>query len=146
MQRLCRCNFAALQDIELGDGIDVMGLILSEADHKGANGNQVFHRSNRALEAYDPSIQDDDNKAVRLRQEKACSFNLDHQAAIQTAKRVGEKFVLSRVEEMWAIRLKNKTTLFKHVTLRNLLDHLGATGTDGEAIGVISLQQGMLSW
>ena len=82
MQRLCRCNFAALQDIELGDGTDVMGLILSEADHKGANGNQVFHRYNRALEAYDPSIQDDDNNAVHLRQDKTWSCKLDCQEAI----------------------------------------------------------------
>ena len=59
---------------------------------------------------------------------------------------MGEKFVLSRVEEKWVVRLKDKTTLFKHVTLRNILNHLGATSTDGEAIDVIGLQQGMLSW
>ena len=44
---------------------------------------------------------------------------------IQTAERVGKKFVLSRVEEMWMVRLKNETTLFKHVTLQDLFDHLG---------------------
>ena len=42
--------------------------------------------------------------------------------------------------------LKNKTTLFKHVTLRNILDHLGETSTGGKAINVIGLQQGVLSW
>ena len=52
---------------------------------------------------------------------------------------MGNKFFLSRVEEMWVVRLKNETTLFKHVTLCNLLDHLGATSTGGEAIDVIGL-------
>ena len=42
--------------------------------------------------------------------------------------------------------LKNETTLFKHVNLHNILDHLGATITEGEAIDVIGLQKGMLSW
>ena len=40
---------------------------------------------------------------------------------------------------------KNEITLFEHVTLRNLLDHLGETSTGGEAINVIDLHQGMLS-
>ena len=146
MQRLRRRNFAALQDIDLGNGTDATGLILSEDDHKSANGGHVFDQADRALEAYDPSIRDDDNNAVRLRQEKTWSCKLDRQAAIQTAERVGKKFVLSRVEETWVIRLKNETTLFNHVTLRNLLDHLGATSTGGEAIDVIGLQKGMLSW
>ena len=54
--------------------------------------------------------------------------------------------MLSRVEENWVVRLKNETTLFKHATLRDILNHLGATSTGGEAIGVIGLQQGMSSW
>ena len=70
MQRLRRRNFAALQDIDLGNGTDATGLILSEDDHKSANGGHVFDQADRALEAYDPSIRDNDNNAVRLRQEK----------------------------------------------------------------------------
>ena len=42
VQCLCRRNYAALQDIDLGYGTDATGLILSEDDHKAANGNQVF--------------------------------------------------------------------------------------------------------
>ena len=75
-----------------------MGLILSEVDHKVANSKQVFDRDDGALEAYDSSIQDDDKNSVRLHQEKKCSRKLDLQAAILSAKRVGKKFVLSRVE------------------------------------------------
>ena len=55
-------------------------------------------RADGALEAYDPSIRDDDNNAVRLRQEKTWSCKLDFQAVIRTAELVGKKFVLSRVE------------------------------------------------
>ena len=140
VQRLLRRNFAALQDIDLGGGTDAMGLILSEVNHTAANANQVFDQANEALEAYSPSIRDADNNAVRLRQEKKWSRKLDLQAAIQTAELVGKKFVLSSVEEMWVVRLKNKNNLFKHVTLHNILDHIGATSTGGEAINVISLQ------
>ena len=86
------------------------------------------------------------NNTIRLRQEKNWSHKLDCQAAIQTADRAGKKFVLSRVEETWMVCLKNKTTLFKHVKLRDILDHLRATSTGGEAIDVIGLQQGMSSW
>ena len=50
------------------------------------------------------------------------------------------------MEETWVLCLKNKTTLFKHVTLHVILNHLGATITEGEAIDVLGLQQGMLSW
>ena len=146
VQRLRRRNFAALQDIDLGDGTNATGLILSKDDHNAANKNQVFDRADEALEAYDPSIQDDNNTTVRLCQDKKWSRKLDRQAAIRTAECMGNKFFLSRVEEMWVVRLKNETTLFKHVTLCNLLDHLGATRTGGEAIDVIGLQQGMLSW
>ena len=48
----------------------------------------------------------------------------------------GKKFVLSRMEETWVVWLKNETTLFKHVTLRDILDHLGATSTGGKVIDV----------
>ena len=67
VKRLSRHNFQALQDIDLEDGTDATGLILSKVDHKAANENQAFDRANGSLEAYNPSIQDDDNKAVRLR-------------------------------------------------------------------------------
>ena len=146
VQRLCQRKFSALQDIDLGDGTDATGLILSEVGHKAAIANQVFDQAGGALEAYNPSIWDDENNADPLRQEKKWSRKLNLQAAIRTAERVGNKFVLSRVEEMWLVFLKNETTLFKHITLRNILDHLRATSTGCEAIDVIGLQQGMLSW
>ena len=50
------------------------------------------------------------------------------------------------MEETWVVCLKDETTLFKHVTLRNLLNHLGATSTSREAIDVIGVQQGVLYW
>ena len=81
VQRLRQRNFQALHDINLGDGTDIIGLILSEADHKAANENQLFERANIAVEAYNPSIKDNNN-AVRLRQEKKWSCNLDRQPAI----------------------------------------------------------------
>ena len=34
VQRLCRSNFQSLQDINLGEGTDTTGLILSEVDHR----------------------------------------------------------------------------------------------------------------
>ena len=110
-----------------------------------ANENQAFGSANRALEACNPSIKYDDNNAVRLLHEKNWSRKLDYQAAIQTADRVRKKFVLSRVEETWVVCLKNGTTLFKHVTLRDILNHIGETSTGSEAIEIIRLQQGMPS-
>ena len=71
---------------------------------------------------------------------------LDRQVAIQTAKRMGKKFFRYRMEETWVICQKDETTLFKHVTPRDILDHLGATSTGRETIDVIGAQQGMLSW
>ena len=119
VQRLCQRNFQTLQDIDLGVGIDATGLILSEINHKAANANQVFVCADGALEAYNPLIQDNDNNAVRLPQEKNFPRKLNLQAAIQTSKHVGKKFVLSYVEETWVVCLKNETTLFKLVTLRD---------------------------
>ena len=115
-------------------------------EHKAENANQVFARANRSLEAYDPLIRDDGNNAIRLRQEKNWYRKIDHQAAIRTANRVGKILFLYRVEATWVVCLKNETTLFKHVTLRDILDRLGATRTGGEAIDVIGIQQRMLSW
>ena len=137
VQRLYRCNFGSLQGINIGDGTNVTSLIFSEDNHKVANRGQVFDQSDGSFETYNPSIQDDDNNTVRIRQEKIWSLKLDRQVAIRNDERVGNKFVLFCVEEMWAVRLKDKTTLFKHVTLHNILDHLGETRIDGEAIGVI---------
>ena len=68
VQSLCQRKFATLQDIDQGDGTDATGLILSEDNHKAANGNQVFNQSDGALEAYNPSIQYNKNNAVRLLQ------------------------------------------------------------------------------
>ena len=82
VQHLCRRNFAALQDIDLGNGTNATGLILSKDDHKAANRDQLSDQANGALEAYDPSIQDDDNNAVHLRQDKTWSRKLDFQEAI----------------------------------------------------------------
>ena len=82
VQRLRRRNFQALQYIDLRDGTNSTGLILSEVYHKAANENQVSGRANGALGAYNPLIQDDNNNAVRLRQENNWSRNLDRQAAI----------------------------------------------------------------
>ena len=76
---------------------------------------------------------------------KNWSRKLDCQEAIQNAKRVGKKFVLSRVEETWVVRLKNESILFKHVTSHNIFDNLGSKITVGKAINAIRLQQGMLS-
>ena len=56
VQCLCRRNFSALQDIDLGDGTNATGPILSEDDHKAANGGHVFDRADGALEACGPSI------------------------------------------------------------------------------------------
>ena len=39
VQRLCRRNIQALQDIDLGDSTDATGIIISEVDHKAANAN-----------------------------------------------------------------------------------------------------------
>ena len=145
MHRLCQKNSQALQDINLGDSTYDIGIILSEVDHKVANENQVFDQYDGALEAYKTSIQDNNKNSVCLHQEKKWSRKLDLQAAILTTKRVGKKFVLYRVEETWVVCLKNKTTLFKHVTLHDILDQLGATITEGKAINIIGLQKGMLS-
>ena len=98
VQRLLQQNFQALQDIDLGDGTDATVLIFSEVDHKAANENQVFKHANESLEAYNPSIQDNDNNATRLHQGKNWYRKLDHQVAIQTAKRFGKKFILSRAK------------------------------------------------
>ena len=49
VQRLFRHNFQALQDIDLRDGTNATGLILSEVDHKADNKNQVFDRADGAL-------------------------------------------------------------------------------------------------
>ena len=99
MHYLFRHDFAALQNIDLGDGTNTTGLILPKDYHKAANRGQVFDRANGSLEDYDTSIKDNYNNTVRLRQDKTLSRKLDCQAEIQTAKRVGKKFVLSRVEE-----------------------------------------------
>ena len=68
VQRLCHRKCVSLQDINIGDGTNATGLILSKVYHKATNANQAFDRADGALEAYDPSILDDDNNAVCLRQ------------------------------------------------------------------------------
>ena len=50
---------------------------------------------------------------------------------------MGKKFALSHVEETWVVRLKNEATIFKHVTLCDLLYHLGATSMGREEIDMI---------
>ena len=70
LQCLRHRNFAALQDIDLGDSTDATGLILSEDDHKAANRGHLFDQPDGTLEAYNPSIRDNDKNTVCLRQEK----------------------------------------------------------------------------
>ena len=82
VQRLFQRNFQALQYINLGDSTNATGLILSDVDHKAANTNQVFDCADGSLEAYNPSIKDDNNNTVRLCQEKNWFCKLDCQAAI----------------------------------------------------------------
>ena len=82
VQRLLRRKFASLQDIYLGDGTDATGLILSKENHKAANVDQVFNRADGSLEAYDPSIRDDDKNTVPLLQDKTWYRKFDFQVAI----------------------------------------------------------------
>ena len=77
MQRLRQRSFQALQDIDLGDGTDATDLILSKVGHKVANKNQVLDHAEGSLKAYNPAIQDNDNNAVRQRQEKNWSCKLN---------------------------------------------------------------------
>ena len=106
VQRLCRRNFAALQDIDLGDSTNT-GLILYKDDHNAMNAKELFNRSDGEIEAYNPSTWNNDKNDVCLRQDKTWSRKLDLQAAIRTAKFMGKKFFLSRVEETWLVLIKN---------------------------------------
>ena len=135
-----------LQSIDIPGGLNSLsGLIDSPADYRAAYGH-AFDRLVTPLATYDPGIASDASNAVRVKSERAWTAKLDLQRLIQTVERQLRTFFATIIEETWLLPLKNPTTFYNKVEIREYLRHLTTSSGGLEATDIVELQAAMLHW
>ena len=81
------------------------------------------------LPAYNDSIASDATNAVRTKAKRLWTAKIGLQTLIKTVERVGRAFLVAVVEVTWILPLKEETTFYKKVPLRNFFARLkGGSG------------------
>ena len=71
------------------------------------------------LQAYDESIAANANNAVRAKAERLWTAKIELQQLIKTVEHAGQAFLVSVVKETWLLPLKEESTFYNKVPLRN---------------------------
>ena len=71
------------------------------------------------LSPYDDSIAPDATNAVRAKAERLWTAKMGLQTLIKTVERAGRAFLLAIVEDTWLLHIKEETTYYNKVPLRD---------------------------
>ena len=132
VKRLTEPFINALQSIDVpGGAIDLSELLLPDVEHKTKHGDgKTFERMAVPLPAYDDSIASNATNAVRAKAERLWTAKIGLQALIKTVKRAGRTFLIAVVEVTWILPLKEETTFYNKVPLRDFFARRGLEATD----------------
>ena len=98
------------------------------------------------LPAYDNSIASDATNAVCAKAERIWTAKIGLQTLIKTVERAGRAFLIAVVEDTWLLPLKEKTTFYNKVPLRDFFArHKGGSG-GLKATDIGSLLSATLGW
>ena len=121
VKRLTEAFIHALQSIDVpGGAIDLSHLLLSDVEHDTKHGDgKTFERMAIPLPAYDNSIASNAKNAVRAESERLWTAKIGLQTLIKTVERAGRTFLIAVVEDTWLLPLKEETTFYNKVPLRD---------------------------
>ena len=98
------------------------------------------------LPAYDDSIASDATNAVRAKAECLWTTKMGLQTLIKTVERAGRAFLIAVVEDTWLLPLKEDTTFYNKVPLRDFFALLKGSSSGLEATDIVSLLTATLGW
>ena len=98
------------------------------------------------LPAYDDSIAFDATNAVRAKAERLWTAKIGLQTLIKTVDRAGCAFLVDVVEDTWILPLKEETTFYNKVPLRDFFARLKGGSGGLEATDIVFLIFATLGW
>ena len=146
VKRLNKAFVNALQSIDVpGSAVDLSDILLSDDNHKAKHGGDTkFELMEAPLQAYDDSIAANANNAVRAKAERLWTAKIELQRLIKTVELAGHAFLVAVVKDTWLLSLKEESTFYNKVPLRNFFARLkGGSGGFG-ATDIVSLLSAML--
>ena len=148
IKRFTKAFINALQSIDVpGGAIDLSDLLLSDAEHEDKHGvGSTFKRMSIPLPAYDNSIASDATKAVRAKAKRLWTSKIRLQTLIKTVERAGRAFLIAVVKDTWLLPLKEETTFYNKVPLRDFFMRLNGGSGGLEATDIVSLLSATLGW
>ena len=132
VKRLIEAFINALQSIGVPGGvIDLSDLILWDVEHETKHSDdKTFERMAVPIPAYDDSIAYDATNSVRAKDERLWTAKIGLQTLIKTVERAGRAFLIAVVEDTWLLPLKEDTTFYNKVPLRDFFARRGLEATD----------------
>ena len=145
VKRLNKAFINVLQSIDVpGGAVDLSGILLSDNDHKAKHKYTTFKRMEAPLQAYDSSITANANNAVRAKAERLWTAKIELQRLIKTVKHAGRAFLVDVVKDTWLLPLKEDSTFYNKVPLRDFFSRLKGGSGGLEATDIVSLLSDML--
>ena len=148
VKRLTKAFINALQLIDIpGGAIDIYDLLLSDSEHRDKHGvGSTFERMAITLPAYDDSIASDATKTARAKSERLWTEKIGLQTLIKTVERAGRALLIAAIEDTWLLPLKEETTFYNKVPLRDFFTLLKGGSGGLEATDIVSLLSATLGW
>ena len=148
IKRLTEAFINALQSIDVpGGAIYLSNLLLSDVKHETKHGNgKTFERMAVPLPAYYNSIASNATNAVCAKAERLWTAKIGLQTLIKTVERAGCTFLIAVVEDTWILPLKEETTFYNQVPLRDFFLRLKGGSGGLEATDIVSLLSATLGW
>ena len=145
VNRLYKAFVNALQSIDVPGGeVDLSSILLSDNNHKDKHSRRTFDHMETPLRSYDDGIAGDATNDVRAKAERLWTAKIKLQQLVNTVKRAGPAFFKAVVEEMCILPLKEETTFYNKVPLRDFFGRL-KNGSGGlEATNIVSLLSAMI--
>ena len=146
-KRLYKAFINALQSIDVPGGeVGLSNILLLDENHKAKHSDTTFERMEFPLQAYDDSIAADANNAVHAKAKRLWTSKIELQRLIKTVKRAGRAFLVAVVEETWLLPLKEDSTFYNKVPLRDFFARLKGSSGGLEATDIVSLLSATLDW
>ena len=147
VKRLKEAFINALQLIDVPGGtVDLSDILLTDKYHKAKHGgNLTFERMEISLQGYDDSIAADANNAVCAKAERLWTSKIELQRLIKTVERAGHAFIVAVVKDTWLLPLKEESTFYNKVPLRDFFACLKGGSGGLEATDIVSLLSATLA-
>ena len=98
------------------------------------------------LPTYNDSIAYDATNAVRAKAKRLWTAKMGLQTLIKTVERSGCAFLLAVIEDIWLLPLKEETTYYNKVPLRDFFSRLKIGSGGLLATDIVSLLSATLDW